>query len=209
MAKKIIKGPVRDKEKTKERLLAAVGKIIQTTGYQGLKVSAIAKEAGCDKKLIYDYYGSTEDLITEYVREQDYWNKIGATPDFSPTLDTTKEFTKELVLQQYEMLRQNKELQKIILWELSEENYILRQLAEEREKQGELLFQHLTDDLFKDSDVNLRAIMAILISGAYYLNLHTEVNGSTFCGINLRTKDGREEIQQAFKKILEWTFENK
>lgn len=208
MAKKIIKGPVRDKEKTKERLLAAVGKIIQTTGYQGLKVSAIAKEAGCDKKLIYDYYGSTEDLITEYVRQQDYWNKVGIAPDYTPTPEETKEFTKELVLQQYEMLRQNKELQKIILWELSEENYILRQLADEREKQGELLFQHLTDDLFKDSDVNLRAIIAILISGSYYLNLHTEVNGSTFCGINLKTKDGREEIQQALKKIIEWTFEN-
>ena len=192
----MIKGPVRDKEKTKERLLAAVGKIIQTTGYQGLKVSAIAKEAGCDKKLIYDYYGSTEDLITEYVRQQDYWNKVGIAPDYTPTPEETKEFTKELVLQQYEMLRQNKELQKIILWELSEENYILRQLADEREKQGELLFQHLTDDLFKDSDVNLRAIIAILISGSYYLNLHTEVNGSTFCGINLKTKDGREEIQQ-------------
>lgn len=208
MAKKMIKGPVRDKEKTKERLLAAVGKIIQTTGYQGLKVSAIAKEAGCDKKLIYDYYGSTEDLITEYVRQQDYWNKVGIAPDYTPTPEETKEFTKELVLQQYEMLRQNKELQKIILWELSEENYILRQLADEREKQGELLFQHLTDDLFKDSDVNLRAIIAILISGSYYLNLHTEVNGSTFCGINLKTKDGREEIQQALKKIIEWTFEN-
>lgn len=204
----MIKGPVRDKEKTKERLLAAVGKIIQTTGYQGLKVSAIAKEAGCDKKLIYDYYGSTEDLITEYVRQQDYWNKVGIAPDYTPTPEETKEFTKELVLQQYEMLRQNKELQKIILWELSEENYILRQLADEREKQGELLFQHLTDDLFKDSDVNLRAIIAILISGSYYLNLHTEVNGSTFCGINLKTKDGREEIQQALKKIIEWTFEN-
>lgn len=208
MAKKIIKGPVRDKEKTKERLLAAVGKIIQTTGYQGLKVSAIAKEAGCDKKLIYDYYGSTEDLITEYVRQQDYWNKVGIAPDYTPTPEETKEFTKELVLQQYDMLRQNKELQKIILWELSEENYILRQLADEREKQGELLFQHLTDDLFKDSDVNLRAIIAILISGSYYLNLHTEVNGSTFCGIYLKTKDGREEIQQALKKIIEWTFEN-
>lgn len=204
----MIKGPVRDKEKTKERLLAAVGKIIQTSGYQGLKVSAIAKEAGCDKKLIYDYYGSTEDLITEYVRQQDYWNKVGIAPDYTPTPEETKEFTKELVLQQYEMLRQNKELQKIILWELSEENYILRQLADEREKQGELLFQHLTDDLFKDSDVNLRAIIAILISGSYYLNLHTEVNGSTFCGINLKTKDGREEIQQALKKIIEWTFEN-
>lgn len=209
MAKKIIKGPVRDKEKTKERLLAAVGKIIQTTGYQGLKVSTIAKEAGCDKKLIYDYYGSTEDLINEYVTQQDYWNKIGIAPDYTPTPEETKEFTTELVLQQYEMLRQNKELQKIILWELSEENYVLRQLADEREKQGELLFQHFTDDLFKHSDVNLRAVMAILISGAYYLNLHTEVNGSNFCGINLRTKDGREEIQQAFKNILEWTFENK
>ncbi|WP_346985287.1 hypothetical protein [Chryseobacterium sp. POE27] len=38
------------KKKTKQKLLGAVGKILRTKGYAGLKVSKIAAVAGFDKK---------------------------------------------------------------------------------------------------------------------------------------------------------------
>lgn len=207
MGKKVIRGPIRDKEKTKQKMLEAVGKIIQEQGYTGLKVSNIAKEAGCDKKLIYDYYGSTDDLVTEYVKKRDYWNKISLPNDLPSDAQKVREFTKDIIQQQFELLKSDKELQKIILWELSEDHYIMRQLADSREENGEKLFENLTDKIFENSGINIRAISALLISGAYYLNLHTEVNGSNFCGINLKTKDGRTEIKKAIDQIIDLTFE--
>lgn len=205
--KKVITGPIRDKEKTKGKMLAAVGKIIQEHGYTGLKISKIAKIAGCDKKLIYDYYGSADKLIAEYVKGQDYWNKISAPEKIINDKAAVETFTKDIMRQQFELLKQNKELQKIILWELSEDHYILKLLADSREANGEALFQNLTDRIFERSNVNFRAISALLISGIYYLNIHTEINGSNFCGINLKTEEGREEIRVAIDKIIEWSFE--
>ena len=76
MARKRIQGPVRNKEKTKDRMLEAVGKILKNEGYTGLKVTNIAKTAEVDKKLIYDYYGSTDEVINTYIKSQDYWDNV-------------------------------------------------------------------------------------------------------------------------------------
>ena len=76
MIRKKVQGPIRDKEKTKLRMLNAVGKILKSKGYQGLQVTKIATAAGVDKKLIYDYYGSVDKLINEYLKQRDYWNSV-------------------------------------------------------------------------------------------------------------------------------------
>lgn len=47
------------------------------------------------------------------------------------------------ILSQYDNLKKNKELQKIILWGLSESKPILKKIADEREEIGEMLFQIL------------------------------------------------------------------
>ncbi|MCH5685732.1 TetR/AcrR family transcriptional regulator [Niabella sp. W65] len=49
MKRKIVEGPIRSKEKSKQKLLNAVGKLLKTKGYTGLKVNDIAATAGLDK----------------------------------------------------------------------------------------------------------------------------------------------------------------
>jgi hypothetical protein len=44
--------------------------------------------------------------------------------------------------------------------------------------------------------------MALLISGIYYLNIHTGVNGSTFCGLDLKSDNGRDEIKNAIDFVI-------
>ncbi|PWN71152.1 TetR/AcrR family transcriptional regulator [Chryseobacterium phosphatilyticum] len=210
MPRKVVQGPIRDKEKTKQKLLAAVGKILRVKGYSGLKVSKIAAVAGFDKKLIYEYFGSTDKLIDEYIKSQDYWsNNLAAgnngEVDFS---DGGKELTKIAVINQFESLKKNKELQKIILWELSEPKPILRRLADEREEMGNVIFKSVIDPYFGDEKgKRIRAIMALLISGAYYLNIHTAANGSTFCGLDMKSEDGRSEIEKAIAEIIDFAYQ--
>ena len=145
MPRKIVQGPIRDKEKTKQKLLNAVGKILKTKGYSGLMVSKIAAVAGFDKKLIYEYFGSTDKLIDEYIRSQDYWSRVDEKEIDVDLSDGGKELTKKVLLDQYESLRKNKELQKIIVWELSESRLSLKKLFEQREEVGEGLFKNITD----------------------------------------------------------------
>lgn len=204
MARKVVQGPIRDKEKTKQKLLAAVGKILRTKGYSGLKVSKIAVVAGFDKKLIYEYFGSTEKLIDEYIRSQDYWSKINEDIDVDFS-DGGKELSKKAIINQFEHLKKNKELQKIILWGLSESKPILKQIADQREETGELLLKNI-DPFLKEKATRFRAIAALLVSGAYYLNLYTVYNASEFCGINLKTDEGRKEIEKAIIDVIDFAY---
>lgn len=209
MPRKVVQGPIRDKEKTKQKLLAAVGKILRVKGYSGLKVSKIAAVAGFDKKLIYEYFGSTDKLIDEYIKSQDYWSKINQNSIEVDISDGGKELSKMAILNQFENFRKNKELQKIILWELSESKPILRRLVEQREEAGSMIFESITDPHFGEGATRYRAIMALIVSGAYYLNLYTGYNASKFCGIDLKTEEGRHEIEKAIAELVDLAYEKK
>ncbi|MDR6157549.1 MULTISPECIES: TetR/AcrR family transcriptional regulator [Chryseobacterium] len=209
MARKVVQGPIRDKEKTKQKLLGAVGKILRTKGYSGLKVSKIAAVAGFDKKLIYEYFGSTEKLIDEYIRSQDYWSKMNQDNIEVDISDGGRELSKMAILNQYEHIKKNKELQKIILWGLSESKPILKKIADEREDMGEMLFKNIVDPYFMEKSTRYRAIAALLVSGAYYLNLYTAHNASVFCGIDLKSEEGRKEIEKAITEIIDFAYDEK
>lgn len=209
MPRKVVQGPIRDKEKTKQKLLAAVGKILRTKGYSGLKVSKIAAVAGFDKKLIYEYFGSTEKLIDEYIRSQDYWSRMSQDNIQVDISDGGKELSKVAILNQFEHIKKNKELQKIILWGLSENKPILKKVADDREETGEMLFKNVVDPHFGDQSTRYRAIAALLVSGAYYLNLYTAYNANLFCGIDLKSEEGRKEIEKAIVEIIDFAYESK
>lgn len=204
MARKVVDGPIRNKEKTKQKLLNAVGKILATKGYSELKVSKIATVAGLDKKLIYSYFGSTDKLIDEYIKSQDFWANVDdqeiMTSGFS---DGGQEITTNMILQRYETLARNKEYQKIILWGISETRPSLRKLADDREAVGNPLLDQVIDPLFKEKSKEYRAILAMLVSGAYYLNLHFAVNGSTFCGLDFNKEEDAKVLKDAIATIID------
>ncbi|MCD0478191.1 TetR/AcrR family transcriptional regulator [Chryseobacterium sp. LC2016-29] len=208
MPRKVVQGPIRDKEKTKQKLLNAVGKILKTKGYSGLMVSKIAAVAGFDKKLIYEYFGSTDKLIDEYIKSQDYWSKfeLGEDVDLS---DGGREMSKLAILNQFENLKKNKELQKILVWEMSESRPILKKLLDQREEVGEELFKNITDPYFGEKAEEYRAITAILVAGIYHLNLYTGHNGVTFCGIEMKTEEGRKKIEKALVDIIDFAYNKK
>ncbi|MCT3663646.1 TetR/AcrR family transcriptional regulator [Elizabethkingia anophelis] len=204
MARKVVDGPIRNKEKTKQKLLNAVGKILATKGYSELKVSKIATVAGLDKKLIYSYFGSTDKLIDEYIKSQDFWANVDDQEIMaSGFTDGGQEITTNMILQQYDTLAKNKEYQKIILWGISETRPSLRKLADDREAVGNPLLDQVVDPLFKEKSKEYRAILAMLVAGAYYLNLHFAVNGSTFCGLDLNKEEDAKILKDAIATIID------
>lgn len=206
MPRKVVQGPIRDKEKTKQKLLAAVGKILRVKGYSGLKVSKIAAVAGFDKKLIYEYFGSTDKLIDEYIKSQDYWSKFNPNVEEEKVTTIGKEVLTQGILMQFESLKKNKELQKIILWELSESKPILKKLVQQREDVGAELFA-VTDPIFGENSKRFRAILALIVSGAYYLNLYPAYNANEFCGLDMKTDEGRSEIEKAIVDIVDFAYQ--
>lgn len=198
---------MKNKEISKQKFLDAVGIILKTKGYKYLKVNDIAATAGLDKKLIYNYFGGTEQLLDEYIKTQDFWTNVKEENAIQEVNDGGRDFVKQMISEQFDVVAENKELQKILLWRLSEERATLRNLTEGQEKNGEIFFKNILDPHFQDRSEDFRAVAAILVAGAYYLNLHSEINGSIFCGLDLRSENGREKIKKAFSFLIDETYD--
>lgn len=200
------KGSRGNKAQSRQKFLDAVEEILITKGVGGLKVNDIARVAGLDKKLMYKYFGGLEQLIDEYILSKDFWSNVKGEKVPPLISDGGHQFTEEMLLSQFDYVFRDKAFQKILLWRLSEKRDSLQKLTDAQEATGEVLLQEITDPHFGDHSAKFRAVMAILISGAYYLNLYGAVNGNTFCGINVNEEAGRAEIKKAFSFLLNSTY---
>ena len=208
MARKTYQGAVNDKERSKQKLIEAVGTIIKTKGYTGLGATNIAKCAGLSKRLIYFYFGSVDSLVEIYVRSKDYWvaaaGNAGALMQENKTGDT-REILESLLVNQLEYFSSEEEMQKIILWQISQRSQIMFEVAEERERLGDAFFA-MADPNFENTDVDLRAIAGLLVGGIYYMVLHAKSNDSLFCQIDVNSQEGIDRIKGAISAILSDTY---
>jgi AcrR family transcriptional regulator len=63
----------RNRVATERRLLDALRAELIDGGYEALGVNGIARRAGCDKQLIYRYFGGLEGLIDAFAGEMSGW----------------------------------------------------------------------------------------------------------------------------------------
>lgn len=209
MTRKTTSGPIRDKERTKQKLLSTVGIILKKESFTGLTVTNVAKKANMNRKLIYEYFGGIENLVKAYLNSRDYWSV--SLEQIDEVLEKSKnDFGKQtayaLLENQFDSLMHNEEMRRIINWGLSEDLQPLKELNRERERLGEELFSKITDNHFKDSDKNIRAVEGILIGGIYYLTLQAKMSGETMCGIDINTEGGEAEIKKTLQQIIDWAY---
>lgn len=203
------KTAIRNKERSKQQLLDAVDTLLVSKGFTALKVNDIAATAGLDKKLIYRYFGSKDNLVDEYIRSLDFWSNVKKDDTRHDFSDGGREFTKQMLAEQFDYTADSKAFQKILLWGLYESRKSLKRVADDRESNGEVLLTNITDPFFGEKAGLYRAVTAILISGIYYLNMYAGVNGTTFCGIDLTTTEGKEEIKRALAVIVDLLYDVK
>lgn len=200
----------KNKEQTKRKLIEAVAVIFRTEGYRGLGVNKVAKLAGVHKKLIYRYFGGFEQLVEAYVVETDYWMQFADNMkqlSVPKDLAETKRLIGYVLKNQFLYFQSNKEMQQLILWELSTDSNLMRSIHRTREAMGQQLLE-LTDPYFAKSQINFRAVAALLVGGIYYTILHTHHNGGMFSDVNLATETGKNDILKAIDQILNLLFEN-
>lgn len=190
-------------------MVAAVGKVLQKKGYAGLDAAAVARECGVDKKLVWTYFGGLDNLVEQFIQQRDFW-KQAAKDNVKRFIENPEAVGKadidNLLQQQFDTLLKDRVLQRIIHWELGENKKILRSIADQREEIGEELFA-IIEPHFKKKGTDIRALLALLIGGIYYLSLHGRNNGSLFCGIDINEESGKDRIAKAIREIIYTSFE--
>ena len=196
---------IKDKEQTRRKLIMAVGELIRVKGYTGLGVNKIAKQAGVNKKLIYRYFGSPENLIEAYVVEKDYWMVFSEKLKDQAAEEKVdlQETISNILEQQFDFFFSEVEMQQLILWEISGESKLMKSIAVVREDLA-AEFLRLTDEHFENSGINFRALSALLSAGVYYMILHDKAG--EYCGLDIKRAGDREEVKRTLRQIVDWAF---
>ncbi|MNY36899.1 hypothetical protein D3C86_1714190 [compost metagenome] len=143
-------------------------------------------------------------MLDAYIKRRDYWNPVFERfllPETATDDDVLQMFT-ELMLTNFEFFAGDKEMQHVILWQISEVNPLMQSVSEKRERGGAVLLAY-TDRHFEDSDIGFREIIALLLGGIYYLVLHARFNKSTVCGIDINNEKDRKKVLKAIRYLIE------
>jgi len=199
-----------NKERTKSKLIRAVGEILVKEGHQNIRINKIEEVSGVAKKCIYDYFGGLEGLIKAYLDQVDFWkvveHQLGAKEN-TALPDINVDFMFDLLKNDFQYFLKSTEMQKIVLWGISEKNKTIRMMNEDSEKLGEQIFEK-ADEKFEETEVDFRATIAIFVASIYYMILHSKNNGSTMCGIDISNEEGKNRIFNALKRLLNLTYKN-
>jgi AcrR family transcriptional regulator len=88
------------------RILAAVGALIMRDGLSGVGINALARQAGCDKVLIYRYFGDLDGVYAAYAAKGDFWWTVDdLTEAIDPARTSLAQALKTMLRRHAEALR--------------------------------------------------------------------------------------------------------
>jgi AcrR family transcriptional regulator len=149
--------------------------VLAEEGFRALGVNALARAAGCDKVLIYRYFGGLGGLLAAYAEAGDLWWSVDEIigDDLPPPADDTLEAWCALALaRQVAALRRRPVTIQLLAWELIEPNELTSALTKIREERHRALLGRLRAITgLGQAHVRLLAVHALLAAAATYLVL--------------------------------------
>jgi AcrR family transcriptional regulator len=195
---KIDKVKKRDRERTKGKILKAVGEVIEQYGTDKVGVNLIARTAGVNKVLIYRYFESVDGLMEQYVKSgeyastsgEDYAESIGTLP-----LEQRNQAMTDLMITFLRDLRERKATRDLLRWEIGTGKSIL---SETKNAVANRLLEKIgTLPNFEDTS----GLMAFLSAGIYYLVM-VEDYRPKMIDVDLGTEDGWKRIETIVERII-------
>ena len=187
----------RNRPRTEARLREALAVVLAEGGFAALTPSAVARQAGVDKMLIYRYFGGLDGLV----------EAVANGPDFFPTFDEIcggdpaalralpiPERAAAMLDAYARLLMARPMVLELMVWELVERNELTAIMETAREEMGLRLGRELFEDV-RDPQT-MGAVTALLAAGVTYLALRRR-KIRWFNGVDLRADEGWAQIRQA------------
>lgn len=193
----------RDKAATQQKLIEAVGQIVREKGFQGLGINSVAQTAGVDKVLIYRYFSDLNGLIRAYLAQEDYFanlDKITENTKLESKNDLVQ-MSRQLFIEQLHEVLKNQALQEILIWELTQKNDMLDELAQIRETKGVALNRRI-EKVIDLNRIDIPALTSLLIGGIYYLALRSR-HVDVYNEIDLTSDTGWKRVENSINFIID------
>ena len=200
----------RTTEQIKLLLMEAVGEIIRTKGFKSLNASNITKQASVARHSIDKYFGTTENLVEQYLQTDDNsvnYSKLLCEPDDVKQVDRLRYVLKSALEKKYRRLLNNQVLHSACASEACETTFKSNM---ESSKSEEPNFTFVSAEYyFKNKAIDFISLRLILESSVKFLALKSELKDSDFCGVDTASFRGREQIVKTLMGIIDLAFDQK
>lgn len=190
----------RDRARTEAGIIAAARDVLAESGFQGFGVNAVARRAGCDKQLIYRYFGGIDGLVEAIGGELATWLGDRLTHDAAPATSYAM-LAERLILGFLEALRGDILVQKICAWELSDPSPLVARLTQARGAAIGAWFARERGTLVPPPGLDGPAINTVLIAAVQLLVLSGSAAGA-FAGVPLRSDADWDRIRKAARALI-------
>ena len=189
----------RNRLQTEQRILDAVAGILLQQGYPMVGINEVARQAGCDKVLIYRYFGGLDELLLAFAETTPLWWEVDeiiteqaadvakiALPDYLETL-----------LNRYvEVLESRPLALEIMAWEMSEQNGLTRALARIRSERGMELVKRIRQ-FYAQPNIDIGGILGVFGAAINYLVIRTRKQSQQY-----KTEEWWR-LQQTIRRLLQ------
>jgi len=193
---------IKDRAATERVIFAAAKSLLAEEGFQGFGINAVARRAGCDKQLIYRYFGGLEGLVSAIGEDLASWVQERIPQDTGGMfLLTYGDLMERLMLSYLDALRADPLVCKIIAWEVSEQTPQVTQLAEARSKALARWIDRMRGSLQPPKGVDPAVMNAMLLASIQHLVIAGTTNGQ-FSGVSLKSDKDWDKIATAVKRVV-------
>jgi len=194
---------VRDADAMRERILDAVGRMILRDGLAAVGVNSLAREAGCDKVLIYRYFGDLEGVYDAFANRSDFWWTVEELTDgIDPARQSAGDAVKLLLRRSAQAIRARPMTLAVLAAEMVERTPLVVALETVREKRALDLASWAGERFQLPETVDIAAITTIIGVGLNYLAMRAR-KIRVMSGIQIKTDKDWERIFAAVDAIVD------
>ena len=189
----------RNRLKTEQRLLEALAAILLEQGYPAVGVNAVARRAGCDKVLIYRYFGGMDELLLAFAETTPMWWEVDEiiTESAADCAEIAlPEYLQTLLGRYVEALEARPLALEVMAWEMSEQNNLTNHLARIRGERGMELVKRIRA-YYRQPNIDIGGILGVFGAAVNYLVIRTRKQSQQY-----KTEEWWR-LQQTISKLLQ------
>jgi len=198
-------GVTRDRPKTEQVILDAAKAVLAEGGFSAFGVNAIARRAGCDKQLIYRYYGGLDGLVDAIGLDlADMFQELMADPE-DTSFGSYATLIEHLIMSLLDAFRKSDLLMRIAAWEVFDPSPVTIRLAAVRGRALGEWVEARRGQLIAPDGTDAGAINATLIAAVQQLAMSAKAVDS-FAGVALATDADWDRIRRVLRTLVRASY---
>ena len=198
--------PARNRSATERRIFEAARGLLAEEGFQNFGINAIARRAGCDKQLIYRYFGGLDGLVDAIGTDLSSWVEAHVPEDQGGRFMLTYGDLMERLLELYmRALREDHLMRRVIAWEISENSAHVRRMAEARARGIAQWIERMRGSMEPPKGVDVVAVNAALLAAAQQIVLSAVTTGFA-SGIAVKTPKDWAKLEAAVCRLARGAY---